>query len=71
MRERRGRKPRTKVECGSHAGYERHRRNGEPACDACKAAHSKYVIARRQARRADELYGPDPLADYFEQNHGL
>lgn len=32
--------------CGTPAGYRRHRRAGEDACDACKAAH------REKSRRA-------------------
>ena len=29
------------AECGTDAGYNRHRRNGETACNACKEAHAE------------------------------
>lgn len=40
--------------CGTDAGYSRHRKNGEDACDACKKAHTDYERARayRASRRA-------------------
>ena len=31
------------IECGTYSGYQRHYRQGEPACDACKAGAVKYV----------------------------
>lgn len=34
--------------CGTDAGYQRHRRNNEPVCDACRAAHT----LDRQHRKA-------------------
>lgn len=39
--------------CGTESGYQRHRKQfGEPACDACKAAHSAAVIAGQPQVRA-------------------
>lgn len=40
--------------CGTDAGYSRHRKRAEDACDACKRAHSDYEKARayRASRRA-------------------
>lgn len=32
--------------CGTDSGYCRHRRLGEPTCDACRAAHSDATYAR-------------------------
>lgn len=40
--------------CGTHAGYVRHRKHGEDACDECKAAHSAYRVQRKRARRQEE-----------------
>ena len=34
---------------GTKAGYERHKRSQEPACDVCRKAQAKYM----QERRAD------------------
>lgn len=34
---------------GTHARYERHRRDGEPACEACAQAERQYRILRRAA----------------------
>ena len=28
--------------CGTHSGYQRHHREGEPACEECRAAHARY-----------------------------
>lgn len=36
----------------SAAAYRKHRRSGEDACDACKAAHNAAVKARRDKQRA-------------------
>lgn len=41
--------------CGSHAGYERHRRAGEKACAECRAAERERVREYRQRR--DEVAG--------------
>jgi hypothetical protein len=38
--------------CGTHYGYNRHRRAGEVPCDDCAAAEATYVRARRQTRKA-------------------
>lgn len=41
--------------CGSGAGYDRHTERGEPACEACKAAHAREVSrAVVKQREADE-----------------
>ncbi len=44
----RGQKPPAK--CGTTSGYRRHRRLGEPACDACRAAHARYYRESGYAR---------------------
>lgn len=33
--------------CGTHAGYLRHRRRGQVACDRCKAAAAASTAAQR------------------------
>lgn len=35
------------IACGSDAGYKRHRRRGEEACQPCREAHSAYARLRR------------------------
>ncbi len=42
--------------CGSHAGYQAHRRAGEAICPACSAGEREYrrVLRERAARRAEE-----------------
>lgn len=35
--------------CGTNAGYQAHRRAGEPACDACRLAHAHYAQDREKA----------------------
>lgn len=52
------RKKRAVAECGTDSGYYRHNRTiGEPACDPCKAAHTKAVNERtlRKLRAAAEV----------------
>ena len=39
--------------CGTHAAARRHRRRGEPLCQACREAVDDYTRARREARRAE------------------
>src|SRR6185295_15736236 len=47
--------------CGTHAAYQRHRRNGEPACVECLAANAEYTrqirtdpaIVRDQMQRSN------------------
>lgn len=34
---------RNEARCGTDSGYKRHRRLGEPTCEACRAAHSRAV----------------------------
>lgn len=36
-------KKRAEAECGTRAGYFRHRRKGEPACEPCLEAHNAYT----------------------------
>lgn len=36
--------------CGTGGGYQKHRRNGEEACNACKAAQAEYMRQLRQSR---------------------
>lgn len=38
------------VSCGTRGGYDSHRRLGEEACDACKAACAAITAAARQRR---------------------
>lgn len=49
---------------GDHAGYLQHRRRGEDACDACKAANGRYSGARKaqRRRRRDAPAAPDGTA---------
>ena len=51
---RRGGPPRTATACGiGRAGAVRHRRNGEPVCDACKASEkAANAAAYRQRSQA-------------------
>ena len=40
------------IQHGTARGYNMHRERGElPACQACREAHTRYTVARRQARR--------------------
>jgi 5-methylcytosine-specific restriction endonuclease McrA len=39
------------IECGTYAGYQRHYRLGEPACDPCKAGASSYSMKRYYANK--------------------
>jgi len=36
------------AKCGTRSGYNKHRKNGEEACELCKTAHAKYKKARYQ-----------------------
>lgn len=36
--------------CGTPAAYQRHRKNGEEACDACKSANTAYMRSLRDRR---------------------
>ncbi|MCA9843233.1 MAG: WhiB family transcriptional regulator [Dehalococcoidia bacterium] len=38
--------------CGTTAGYARHRRNDEEACQACKTANTEYNAERTRRRRS-------------------
>lgn len=38
-------------ECATYAGYQRHRRLRETACDDCKDANAFYIALYRMARR--------------------
>lgn len=40
---------RTDNKCGTEAGYQRHYRKKEPACDACKKAHSEATMRKRRS----------------------
>lgn len=35
--------------CGTDAGYQRHRRDGEQPCDECREAHTRAEAGRRAA----------------------
>ena len=41
----------SKAECGTPAGYQRHKRASEDACAACRQAHSSYIAEHRTPRR--------------------
>lgn len=36
--------------CGTLAGYQRHHKHGESACEECRAARRKYMLEYREAR---------------------
>lgn len=38
--------------CGTHAAYERHKRNSETPCDACLVGEREYQRARYARRKA-------------------
>lgn len=38
---------RTPAVCGTSAGYKKHRRNGEDACEPCRIAHRDYQRVRK------------------------
>lgn len=37
--------------CGTRSGYARHRKEGTPACEACRQAATRYTTDRRRAQR--------------------
>lgn len=37
--------------CGTHAGYETHRRNGSQVCEECRLAHNRYAKQQRNLKR--------------------
>lgn len=41
-----------RVACGTDRGYHRHKRQQEPACDACRNAHTDTEIRRRHRKGA-------------------
>ena len=41
-----------RVACGTDRGYHRHKRRQEPACDACRTAHTDTEIRRRHRKGA-------------------
>lgn len=43
--------------CGTYAGVHRHRRRGEPKCDACKVAKREYSRSMRRAKGVREIGG--------------
>ena len=43
--------PRKEAECGTRAGYNKHRREGESACDLCKSAQNEAVKAHNKRKR--------------------
>jgi len=47
--------PRFVAVCGTRAGYNKHRREGEPACEECKAAQNEAVkdFNKRKRERAN------------------
>ena len=44
--------PRVVAQCGTRAGYNKHRREGEPACAECKAAQNEAVKDFNKRKRA-------------------
>lgn len=42
----------SEARCGTHAGYQRHRRDGETPCLACREANNAYSRERHRARGA-------------------
>lgn len=42
----------TAAQCGTRSGHDRHRRAGEPSCDACRQAYADYQRQYRTARAA-------------------
>jgi DNA-binding CsgD family transcriptional regulator len=40
-------------DCGERAAYLRHRRRGETACPACKAANARHGVAQRAGQLKD------------------
>lgn len=49
------------AKCGTDAGYQRHRRHGEPPCDACKAGR-RAADRERRRRRRERAPAPVPAA---------
>lgn len=49
--------------CGTDGGYTRHRRAKQPACDACKAAHTVATREAKEKRRLRRLSVPLTLAE--------
>lgn len=46
-----GQQPGVPAECGNDAGYNAHRRAGEPTCQPCRDAHARRVESHRAASR--------------------
>lgn len=46
------------AQCGTRSGYERHRRQGEDACDACRAANAEGKRRRLYAPKDPETLPP-------------
>jgi hypothetical protein len=46
--------PNNDNQCGDNAGYQRRRRNQQPTCQICKAAHAEYVRTRRAIKQLQE-----------------
>lgn len=44
-RKGRPRRARTPITCGTRAGYHRHRKQGEDACEPCRTANAEYSRA--------------------------
>lgn len=58
--------------CGTESGYKRHRRNGEDACDECKAARAAYQrgkVARRKLVAMEDPATPHGTFGGYN-NHG-
>ncbi len=50
----------TAFEHGTEAGYQTHRRRGEPACTLCKVGHVAHQTARRDAAKMRAGARADP-----------
>ncbi|MDV2474208.1 hypothetical protein F8M49_29945 [Rhodococcus zopfii] len=46
---------RNRVTCGTNSGYHIHRRNGQKACDDCRAAHTDYQRRTAVVKRSKKL----------------
>lgn len=52
------------AKCGERRGYKQHYRHGQEPCDACRAANSAYLAARRAAELAAHPREPRTFGVY-------
>lgn len=48
--------------CGTYAGYQQHRLQGEKACEPCRVANNKYAQDRRKRPEIKERHNVDMAA---------